>query len=109
MLTIADPDSITTTTESMATLRWLTGKIGFSAAGLGLIVVARYQWIVGQTLRRISPVSFLLGLAMQLIWIDVSTSIHGIIAAVFFLWLLSIGTMLATGRVERHLMDKFNL
>lgn len=109
MLTIADPDSITTTTESIATLRWLTGKIGFSAAGLALIVAARYQWVVGQTLRRTSPVSFLLGLAMQLIWIDVGTPIHGIIGGVFFLWLVRIGTMLAAGRMERRFTEKFDL
>lgn len=109
LLIAADPNSINSTIETTSTLRWLTGKIGFSAAGLALLVAARYQWMVGQTLRRIAPVSLTLGFAMQLIWLDVGTVIHGIVGTLFFLWLMAIGTMLATGRVERHFTTKFNL
>ena len=86
----------------VADARWLTGKVGFAAAGLALIVAARYQWMVGGTLRRIAPVSTIIGLAMQFIWIDSATIMHPIIGTVFFLWLLAIGFMLASGRVERH-------
>ena len=83
-------------------LRWIGGKLGFAAAGLALIVAARYQWRVGGQLRRIAPVSAITGLAMQFIWIDSATVMHPIIGTLFFLWLLVIGSMLATGRVERH-------
>lgn len=109
LLTSADPNSIDATIETAATLRWLTGKIGFSAAGAALIVAARYQWMVGGNLKRIAPVSLLLGLAMQLIWVDLGTVTHGVVGTIFFLWLLAIGSMLATGRVERHFVEKFNL
>ena len=34
--------------EVTASIRWVTGKIGFSAAGLALIVAARYQWTGGR-------------------------------------------------------------
>ena len=88
--------------ETVAHLRWLTGKIGFAVAGLALIVAARYQWMVGGTLRYIAPVSAIIGLAMQFIWIDAATIAHPIIGVAFFLWLLAIGFMLASGRVERH-------
>ena len=88
--------------EPVAQLRWLTGKIGFAAGGLALIVAARYQWMVGGTLRYIAPVSAVIGLAMQFIWIDSATIMHPIIGVAFFLWLLAIGFMLASGRVERH-------
>ena len=92
--------------EPVSTLRWLTGKIGFAAAGLALIVAARYQWTVGGTLRYVAPASAIIGLAMQFIWIDSATplvsSVHRISGIAFFLWLLAIGFMLATGRVERH-------
>ena len=104
MLTVIDPDVISTTTESLATVRWLTGKIGFSAAGVALIVAARYQWMVGKTLKKIAPVSLLLGISMFLIWVDVGTAVHGLIGGIFFMWLLAVGTMLATGRTERHLV-----
>ena len=88
-------------------LRWITGKIGFSAAGLALIIAARYQWQVGGTLRRVAPVSAILGVAMQFIWVDSATILHPVIGTVFFIWLLVIGTMLSTGRVERHFMAAY--
>lgn len=86
----------------VADLRWLTGKISFAAAGLALIVAARYQWRAGETLRRIAPVTAVLGVAMQFIWIDAATFAHRIIGPAFFVWLVLIGAMLLSGRVERH-------
>ncbi len=88
--------------EPISDLRWFTGKAGFAAAGLALIVAALYQWKVGGTLRRISPGSAIIGLAMQFIWIDAATFMHRIIGPAFFLWLIVIGAMLMSGRVERH-------
>ena len=90
--------------KPVADIRWLTGKIGFAAAGLALIVAARYQWMVGGNLRKIAPLSAIIGLAMQFIWIDSATIMHPIIGTAFFLWLMAIGFMLASGRVERHFM-----
>ena len=89
-------------TEATVYIRWLTGKIGFALAGLALIVASRYQWKVGRNLRLIAPVSAVLGIAMQFIWIDAATIMHPIIGSLFFVWLLVIGSMLLTGRVERH-------
>ena len=71
-------------------------------AGLALIVAARYQWMVGATLRRIAPISALLGIAMQLIWAPALSIVHQAAGAMFVLWLLVIGIMLITGRIERH-------
>ena len=87
--------------ETVATLRWLTGKIGFAVAGLALILAARYQWKVGGVLRYVAPASLILGIAMQFIWIDAATFAHRIIGPAFFLWLLVVGAMLASGRTER--------
>ncbi len=99
---IAALDSISGSIDTIASLRWITGKIGFAAAGLALIVAARYQWKVGGNLRRISPASAIIGAAMQFIWIDAATGVHPVIGALFFVWLVAIGLMLSTGRVERH-------
>lgn len=101
-LTSSSPADVNAAIEATAAVRWITGKIGFSAAGLALLVAARYQWMVGGTLRRIAPVSALLGIGMQLIWVEAATDIHRVTGTLFFLWLLVIGAMLATGRVERH-------
>ena len=93
--------------EVLGGLRWITGKIAFAAAGLAVIVAARYQWQVGGTLRWIAPGSLIIGVAMQFIWVDSATILHPIIGTAFFLWLLAVGTMLATGRVERHFVARF--
>ena len=88
-------------------LRWLTGKVGFTAAGLALVVAAWYQWRVGGMLRRVAPASVVLGIAMQVIWVPSATIIHPIVGSLFLLWLLAIGTMLATSRVERHFVARY--
>ena len=101
-LALSASPEVGTAIETTAALRWVTGKVGFSAAGLALVVAARYQWMVGGTLRRIAPVSAVAGVGMQLIWVDGATAFHQVTGTVFFLWLVVIGMMLATGRVERH-------
>ena len=93
--------------EVLSGLCWITGKIAFAAAGLAVIVAARYQWQVGGTLRWIAPGSLVIGVAMQFIWVDSATILHPIIGTAFFLWLLAVGTMLATGRVEKHFVARF--
>lgn len=94
--------SVDASTEAIATLRWLSGKIGFALAGLGLVAAAQRQWKAGGVIRRIAPASALIGIAMQFIWVDAATIAHRISGVAFFIWLLLIGVMLLTGRVERH-------
>lgn len=107
----ADPSSASladvTGIGAVDNLRWITGKVGFTAAGLALIVAAWYQWQVGGALRIVAPVSAILGVVMQLIWLEAATIIHPVVGGLFFLWLLVIGTMLATGRVERHFVARY--
>ena len=88
-------------------LRWIVGKVGFTAAGLALIVAGWFQWQVGGTLRKVAPASVVLGVAMQFIWLDAASMVHPIVGGLFFLWMLVIGTMLATGRVERHFIARY--
>ncbi len=89
-------------TEAIATVRWLTGKIGFAIAGLALLAAAQRQWRAGGAIRRLAPASALVGILMQLIWIDAATIMHRVSGVAFFVWLIVIGMMLVTGRVERH-------
>lgn len=91
----------------MDNLRWIVGKVGFTAAGLALIVAAWFQWQVGGTLRKVAPASVVLGVAMQFIWLDAASMVHPIVGGLFFLWMLVIGTMPATGRVERHFIARY--
>ncbi len=89
-------------TELVADLRWLTGKIGFAIGGVALLAAARYQWKTGGVLRKIAPVSAIIGVLMLFIWIDAATLVHRFSGMAFVLWLVVIGVMLYTGRVERN-------
>ncbi|MYB42658.1 MAG: hypothetical protein F4X76_10845 [Chloroflexi bacterium] len=89
-------------TEAIESVRWITGKLGFAAAGLALLVAAQRQWRAGGAIRRIAPASLVLGIAMQFIWVDAATIVHRISGVAFVLWLAAIALMLLTGRVERH-------
>ena len=92
--------------ETAAMLRVAMGKVGFAFAGLALIAAARYQWRVGGAFRYVAPVSLVLGIAMQLIFIDAATIAHRITGPAFVLWLLVVGAMLVSGRTER-LFEEF--
>ena len=89
-------------TETIASVRSVTGKMGFAAAGLALLAAAQRQWTAGGAIRRIAPGSVALGIAMQFIWVDAATIVHRISGVAFVLWLVAIALMLLTGRVERH-------
>ena len=93
--------------EMISKLGWITSKIGFSLAGLAVVVAARYQWQVGGTLRWIAPDSLIIGVAMQVIWVDSATILHAVVGTTFFLWLLSVGAMLGTGSVEKHFVKRY--
>lgn len=102
----SDAESIGATTEGVAIARWLTGKIGFTLAGLALVIAARQQWKAGVPLNKIAPLSAMIGVGMQFIWWDAATIVHRITGVAFLLWLVLIGFMLVTGRVERHFVAK---
>ena len=87
--------------EAASFARWFSGKLGFAAAGIALIIAARYQWTAGGRLRIIAPFSALAGAAMQFIWADSATMVHPVIGVAFFIWLLAVGAMLASGGTER--------
>ncbi len=93
--------------EIVSQVRWIAAKVGFTLAGLAVIVAARFQWQVGGTLKWIAPSSLVIGLAMQFIWVDSATIMHPIIGTAFFLWLVAVGTMLITGKVELHFAAKY--
>ena len=94
--------AVSRSTETLSNLRWITGKVGFTLMGLALIVAAPYQWKAGGPLRNVAVASALIGIAMQFIWIDAATLIHRISGVAVFFWLVVVGAMLVTGRVERQ-------
>ena len=90
----------TATTETVSTLRWVTGKLGFTAAGLALAVVGLRYWGAS---RVIALASVVIGVGMLLIWVDAATIVHRITGNAFFLWLVVMGVLLLRGTVERRL------
>ena len=101
-LEVAALNAVDSSTEAVALLRWVTGKLGFGAAGLALLAAAHRQWKAGGLIRRIAPASALIGIGMQLIWVDSATIMHRITGVAFVVWIVAIGVMLLTGMVERH-------
>ena len=101
-------EAVDTSTQTVSYLRWVTGKIGFSAAGLALVAAALRQWKASGAVGCIAPASAVIGIAMQLIWVDAATILHRISGAAFFVWLIVIGAMLISGRVERHFSSMRN-
>ncbi len=91
-----------TALSAMYSVRWIAGKIGFTLAGVSVLVAARDQWRAGGMLRKLAPGSAILGVAMQFIWLDSATILHPVVGAAFFVWLLIAGILLATGSVERQ-------
>ena len=83
-----------------ATLRQLSGAVGFAVAGVALIVAGWRQWTAGRELRRLAGATVLLGLAMQLIWLDAATLPHRLTGILFVLWLVVAGDMLRRGRMR---------
>ena len=94
--------AVDSSTETINLLRWLTGKIGFTLMGFALLVATPYQWKAGGLLRYISVVTAAIGIAMLFIWFDAATIMHRISGIGIFIWLVVIGIMLLTGRIERQ-------
>lgn len=93
--------------EATDNLRWFAGKLGFTAAGLALLVAARYQWLAGGVLRFASLMSVIVGTSMLLIWWEAPTNLHRFSGVSFLLWLVAMGFMLFSGKVERHFISRF--
>lgn len=99
------PESIGSPTETVDLIRGLFGEVGFTLAGLALVMIAIKQW-KAEPLRKLAPLSAVIGIAMLLIWWDAATIIHRITGIAFLLWLIFVGVMFITGRVERYFILK---
>ena len=76
-------------------VRWATGKIGFSLAGLTLVAGVRPQWAITGSPRFLAVASAVLGAGMLFIWWDAATVVHRAVGILFLFWLLAVGTALA--------------
>lgn len=86
--------------ETIELLRWVFGKLGFSAVGLAMVAASRPLMKGGGVWRLASPVTALLGAAMVLIWFDAAELLHRISGPAFVIWLVVIGALLLTGRAR---------
>ena len=83
--------------ETLFTLRWVTGSLGFTLAGLALVALSLVQWRMGGILRVTGVVVGVLGVAMLFIWLDAATVVHRISRIAFLVLLIVTGLPLATG------------
>lgn len=86
--------------QPLADARWITGKVGFTLAGLGLIALAPAQWRIGGLLKITAVADLIIGVAMLFIWIDAATTMHRISGIAFLLWLMVSGLWLVAGLLK---------
>ena len=86
--------------KSLADARWITGTVGFTLAGLGLIALGPAQWRIGGLLKASAVVDVIIGVAMLFIWIDAATAMHRISGVAFLIWLIVSGVWLVAGLLK---------
>ena len=86
--------------SALFTVRWLTGTVGFTLAGLALVALAPVQWSMGGALRVAAVVVGILGAGMLFIWVDAATIVHRITGIVFLIWLILAGVWLIVPRLR---------
>ena len=79
--------------------RWITGKVGFTLAGLGLIALAPSMWPSRGSWKIWAGLGAVIGAAMLFIWVDAATVMHRISGVAFLAWLIVSGIWLTAGRV----------
>ena len=90
------PDGVVLVSE----LRWITGTVGFTLAGLGLAALGPAQWRIGGMLKIGAAASVIIGVAMLFIWVDAATAMHRISGIAFLIWLIVSGVWLLAGRLK---------
>ena len=88
------------TEQTLFSVRWITGSLGFTLAGLALVALAPVQWRMGGILRVTAVVDAVLGVAMLFIWLDAATVVHRITGIAFLIWLIVVGLWLLAGQVR---------
>ena len=86
--------------EPIDAARWITGKVGFTLAGLGLIALGPVQWRMGGLLKVSAVADVIIGVAMLFIWIDAATVMHRVSGIAFLAWLVVSGVWLAVGLLK---------
>ena len=86
--------------EALFSVRWITGSLGFTLAGLALVALAPVKWRMGGVLRITAVAGAVLGLAMLFIWLDAATAVHRVTGIAFLLWLIVVGLWLIAGRIR---------
>ena len=80
--------------DTLFAIRWITGSLGFTLAGLGLVAMGPVQWRMGGILRVTAVVDTVLGVAMLFIWVDAATMVHRVTGIAFLIWLIVVGLWL---------------
>ena len=80
--------------------REITGKVGFTLAGLGIISLGPVQWRAGGLLKASAVADVIIGVAMLFIWVDAATVMHRISGIAFLAWLVVSGMWLVAGLLK---------
>ena len=88
------------TEQALFAVRWVTGTLGFTLAGLALVALAPVQWRMGGILQSTAVVEAVLGVAMLFIWLDAATVVHRITGVAFLIWLIVAGLWFVVPRLR---------
>ena len=80
--------------------REITGKVGFTLAGVGLIALGPVQWRAGGLLKGSAVADVIIGVVMLFIWVDAATMMHRISGIAFLVWLVISGLWLVAGLLK---------
>ena len=88
------------TEETLLWVRWFTGTLGFTLAGLALVVLSPVQWRLGGLQRITAAAGVVIGVAMLFIWVDAATVVHRISGVAFLIWLIVVGLWLVAPKLR---------
>ena len=86
--------------QNLFSVRWITGSLGFTLAGLALVALGPVQWRMGGLLRITAVVDVVLGVGMLFIWLDAATVVHRVTGIAFLVWLILVGLWLVVPRLR---------
>ena len=88
------------TEDTLFTVRWAAGALGFTLAGLALAALGPVQWRMGGILRVTAVADTVLGVAMLFIWVDAAMMVHRVTGIAFVVWLIVVGLWLVVPRLR---------
>ncbi len=91
--------------ETFDDIKSVTGKAGFTLAGMAIIAFAMIRRRAGASMKWLALIDAAIGIGMLFIWVDAATVLHRVTGAAFFLWLILNAVWLFKESFEKKVHD----